>query len=43
MTKEDKLMLAKRRLGILQGRGDRNIKCPGVMRKLRREIRNLEK
>lgn len=34
MTKEDKLMLAKRRLGI---------KCPGVMRKLRREIRNLEK
>ena len=42
MTKEQMLSLKKTRLSTLESNG-KNIKCPGVVQKLRREIRNLEK
>lgn len=42
MTKEAILDLKKNRLATLDG-SPKNIKCPGVTRKLRREIRNLSK
>ena len=41
-TIEQSIAAKKNRLNKLIGRGDRNVKCPGVIRKLRREIRNLE-
>ena len=41
-TIEQSITAKKNRLNKLIGRGERNIKCPGVVRKLRREIRNLE-
>lgn len=43
MTIEQKICAKQNRLNNLIGRGDRNIKCPGVVRKLKREIRNLKK
>ena len=42
MTKENVLALKKDRLNKLAGT-PKNIKCGGVVRKLRRSIRNLEK
>lgn len=42
MTREDKLLAKRNRLNTLKNRGDKNIKCPGVVKKLMREIRNLE-
>ena len=42
MTKEQKLALMKSRMAKLEGNG-KNIKCPGVLRKLRRQIRNTSK
>lgn len=42
MTKKDKLLAKKNRLNTIEGRGNKNIKCPGVVKKLKREIRNLE-
>lgn len=41
MNKAAKLALMKQRLQKLEGT-EKNIKCPGVVRKFRREIRNLE-
>jgi len=41
MTAEQKLVLKKVRLAKLEGT-PKNLKCPGVVRKLRREIRNAE-
>lgn len=41
MNKTDTLALKKQRLQKLEGT-DKNIKSTGVVRKLRREIRNLE-
>lgn len=41
MTKNEKLILMKDRYNRLYG-SVKNIKCPGVVRKLRRQIRNLE-
>lgn len=41
MSKEHKLALMKNRLNTLEG-SNKNVKCPGVVRKLRRQIRNLE-
>lgn len=41
-TIEQSIAAKKNRLNKLIGRGDCNVKCPGVIRKLRREIRNLE-
>ena len=42
MTKEQILANKKARLATLE-QNPKNIKCTGVLRKLRREIRNLEK
>lgn len=42
MSKNEKLALMKNRLATLSG-SSKNIKCPGVVRALAREIRNLEK
>lgn len=41
MTVAQKLALKKDRLNKLEGT-TKNIKCPGVLRKLRREVRNME-
>lgn len=41
MTKEQILTLKKNRLQKLEG-SNKNIKCPGVLKRLRREIRNME-
>lgn len=41
MTEANKLALMKNRLQILEGNG-KNIKSPGVLRKLQRQIRNIE-
>lgn len=42
MTKEEKLTLLKSRYNKLAA-SSKNVKCPGVRRKLERQIRNLEK
>ncbi len=42
VSKEGKLLILKNRLHVLSGRGDKNLKCPGVVKKLKRQIRNLE-
>lgn len=41
MTKEQSLMIKKNRLAILENNG-KNIKSPGVIQKLKREIKNME-
>ena len=41
MTNTEKLALMKNRLVVLEGNG-KNIKSPGVVRKLQRQIRNIE-
>lgn len=41
MTKTDKINLIKARIKKMDG-SDKNIKCPGVLRSLRRELRNME-
>ena len=41
MTVEQKLALMKNRLATLEENG-KNVKSPGVVRKLRRIIRNME-
>lgn len=41
MTNEQKLAIKKNRLAVLEG-SPKNIKCGGVVRKLRRQIRNME-
>lgn len=42
MTTEQKLAIAKDRLNRLEN-SPKNSKCPGVVRKLRRQIRGLKK
>ena len=42
MTKEMKLAIAESRYARLS-ESPKNFKCPGVLRRLRREIRNLRK
>ena len=42
MTKEQTLGIKSARLARLEGT-TKNIKCPGVLRKLRRDVRNLSK
>ena len=42
MTYEDKYRILKNRYNKLNG-SPKNIKCPGVVRKLARQIRNMEK
>lgn len=41
MTREQKLAIMKNRLATLEG-SNKNIKCPGVVKKLKRQIRGLE-
>lgn len=41
MTKEQKLALMKDRLASLKNT-EKNVKCPGVVRKINRQIRNME-
>ncbi len=41
MNRESKLALMKDRLSRLS-RSEKNIKCGGVLRRLKRDIRNLE-
>lgn len=41
-TKEAKLQAYRNRIAVLKSRGDKNIKCPGVVRKLSRRVRKLE-
>lgn len=43
MTDIQKLAVMKDRLKQMQGRGDKNIKCGGCVKKLARQIRNMEK
>jgi hypothetical protein len=42
MTSFEKISIMKNRLIVLEGNG-KNIKSPGVVRKLQRQIRNMEK
>ena len=42
MEKKDQLNYLKDKLARLEG-SPKNIKCPGVLRKLKRQVRNLEK
>jgi len=42
MTEKQKLALKKNRLSRLESNG-KNVESPGVIRKLRRQIRNAEK
>ena len=41
MTKTEILALKRERLNRLQN-SNKNVKCPGVVKKLRREIKNME-
>ena len=41
MTREQKLAILKNRLATLE-ENPKNIKCPGVLRKLRRQVRVME-
>ena len=42
MTDQERLVLMKNRLQKLENSA-KNIKCPGVVRKVRRQIRGLDK
>ena len=42
MTNEQKLAIKRDKLVRLEN-SSKNIKCPGVLRKLARQVRNLEK
>ena len=41
MTREQKLAIMKNRLATLEG-SPKNIKCQGTVKKLRRQVRNME-
>lgn len=43
MDKTIKLAMVKERYSVLENRKGKNEKCPGVLRKLSRSIRNMEK
>ena len=43
ISREARLVMAQSRLNVLKNRGDKNLKCPGVIRKITRQIRNLER
>jgi len=42
MTKENRIKIVTQKLRMLEGKGDLD-KRQGILRKLRRELRNLEK
>ena len=41
MTIKEKIILMEDRLVRLDGRGDKNVKSPGVKRKLERQLRKM--
>lgn len=41
ISREDKLAMKKNRLAVLEANG-KNVKSPGVIKRLHREIRNME-
>ena len=41
MTFEERKMILTNRIALLEGRGDKNIKSQGVLKKLRRQLRNM--
>ena len=41
MTAENKKALLTNRILVLEGRGDKNVKSQGVLKKLRRQLRNM--
>lgn len=41
-TNEQKLQAYEQRLAVLKGRGEKNMKAPGVVRKLNRRIMKLK-
>ena len=43
MTREAKRALLENRIKTLEGRGDKNIKSSGVLRKLRRQSKKYER
>lgn len=43
MTKEQKLALMKNRYNVLSNREEKNVKAPGVLCKLARQIRAMER
>ena len=43
MTKEGKIVLLEGRLARLENRGNKNIKMPGVKKKVMRQLRNIKK
>lgn len=42
MNSNDRLNLLKDRINKLENRRDKNVKQPGVLKKLRRQLRNME-
>ena len=42
MTSKEKLLILNDKINKLENSA-KNIKCPGVLQKLRRQVRNLEK
>lgn len=42
MTNSEKIMLMEARLAKLDGRGDKNVKAPGVRKKLVRRLRKIK-
>lgn len=41
MTREEKIAILQNRIAVMEGRGNKNIKCPGALKALKRELRNL--
>ena len=41
MTFEEKKLRLENRIALLEGRGEKNIKSQGVLKKLRRQLRNM--
>lgn len=41
MTNKEKITLMESRMARLDGRGDKNVKSPGVKRKLERKLRKM--
>lgn len=42
MTREEKIVILKNRINTLENRGMKNIKAPGVLKKLYRQLRKAE-
>jgi hypothetical protein len=43
MTFEERKALLENRIILLEGRGEKNVKSQGVLKKLRRQLRNMNK